>query len=180
MNEFATKVIAVCALLAALVGGTMLYGHSQYKQGQQERKTFYEAALTKQKGEAAQLLADETAKVREIERQLREFVSNQEKKDAVNQQTVDDLSARYNRLVGKSGRLRDPNATGCGQGSGGTKSAESTTPQDSAGDGAKEGGLLSVPLSALLRGALRDADNINNAYASCRPFALKSGATPKD
>jgi hypothetical protein len=178
MNELATKLIAACALLIGIMAGIYFYGEHKYHEGQQERTDYYEAALTKQKGEAAQLLAAETTKVLEAERKLREFTSQQEKKDVANKKVVNDLSDRVRRLAGESGRLRDPNATGCGKSGAGAPGAEPASAPSGEGDGAKTDGLLSVPLTALLRGALRDADLQATAYASCREYALKLGEPP--
>jgi hypothetical protein len=176
MNQLATNFIAACAVLLGVVLGIYFYGQHKYHAGQQERVAFYEPAIQKQKAEAAQLLAEKTAEVRAKEDELRTFVTKQENTDAEHKKIVDTLSDRYRRLLAKSGGvLRDPNATGC---SVGTPSTEPSAPKDGVGDGAQAGGVLSVPLSDLLWGALRDADIQAAAYASCRPYALKLGAPP--
>ncbi|MES2187942.1 MAG: hypothetical protein V4505_25550 [Pseudomonadota bacterium] len=101
--------------------------------------------------------------------------------------TIDEQDFRYGTanasagtalatLAGRaSGRLRDPNATPavarCGSGSGGQGVPGDAGAGHRDGDGAETGGLLSKELSGLLRARLDEADDINRAYAACRPDA---------
>lgn len=166
------KIIAALLASIALVAAVLGYGHRQYTQGVKHTTDAYDAAIQHQKAQAAQLLVDETAKTLAAERALQDRKNQQEIKDEQNRKTVSGLADRLRAAAGSVGRLRDPNApAGCRLGSGGTPGATAAAPADRATDPAQTGGLLSVPLSDLLRRALREADDINAAYASCREDA---------
>jgi hypothetical protein len=68
------RIIGVAAILGAIGAVILGYGHSRYNLGVRTTTAAYEAALSKQKVEAAQLLASETEKVLVAERQLNEIV----------------------------------------------------------------------------------------------------------
>lgn len=168
--------LAACAALIA--GGYALVDHiGDVREAQVDAR--WKAAVDKQKVEAAGKLADETGKVLKIERELGAARAAQETRDAKNRKTVAGLERRLaDAAAANGGRLRDPNAAGCGGSGGSAETAVAAGADDRAGDGAKTGGLLSVQLSDLLRARLRDADEINIAYASCRADSLKLRATP--
>lgn len=160
------KLIAALALLSALFFG------EQYIEGLGYSRAVAECAvrIEAQKTAATQMLAEETAKTRAAEKTLQEKINQQEIKDEKNQKTVAALSGRLRVLAGPAGRLRDPNAssTGCGGGGGGTTGAIATADGGGAADPAETGGLLSADLSGLLQRLIREADDINAAYISCR------------
>lgn len=112
----------------------------------------------------ATALAVETKKVTDAELSLNKFKTNQEITDARNKNTVAALSNRLGLATDELGRLRDPNANN-GPATQGTADGSAFSGQ---GLGAKAGGLLSVQLSDLLSRLLREADEINGAYISCR------------
>jgi len=125
---------------------------------------------------AAQALTVATGNVLKLERQLGAAKDQQEKTDAANRKkseaqgrVIADLRAR------NDGRLRDPNATSCT----GTGPAVATGSSSGAGaaDATQSGGLLSEPISRLFERLTREADEINDAYASCRADALTLRAT---
>lgn len=162
------KIIAILLSVIALGIAVLGYGHYQYTKGVKVTTTTYEAAIEKQKGEAAQLLEAETAKVLARERELADLKAKQEQQDAQHQKTIIDLQARLRAAAGPAGRLRDPNAPGCGGGGGGAIGAPAADPGSRPSDGAEAGGLLSAQLSGLLQRLTFEADAINVAYASCR------------
>ncbi len=168
------KAGAVLALLVALVACVFLGVKGIDQRGYQRAQSEATAALEKQKRQAGEQLATETAKTRAAEEALRTNKLNQDKKDAQAQSTVNDLSRRLRQLSADSaGRLRDPNAQGCG-GSGSGPEAEAATTAGSGGEHpAEAGGLLSAELSGLLFRLASEADAINLAYASCRADALQ-------
>ncbi|PQA78675.1 hypothetical protein [Rhodoferax sp. TS-BS-61-7] len=173
MSTFA-KVAILLGLLLALMFGVRAIDQRGYQRAKAEAT----AALKEQQRQAERLLASETAKARAAEQALRDFKTNQEKQDAKNQSTVADLSSRLRQLAGSAGRLRDPNAHGCGRGSGGPTGEVATAPGSGAADPAEAAGLLSVPLTELLQRALRESDDINVAYASCRADTYAVRAEP--
>ena len=163
------KLGIVLALLAAL-----FFGERYIEQRGADRQLAIDTeAINKKKTEATATLASETDKVHHAEQVLQDFKNHQELQDADHQKTVADLSDRLRRLAGPAGRLRDPNATGCGSGSGSAQGADPAAAADRANDGAQAGGLLSAELSGLLAERAKEADDINNAYASCRADAFK-------
>jgi hypothetical protein len=132
----------------------------------------YQKAIDKQKAEAAASLAAEAEKVTKSEAALAEAKNTQELRDVDHQKAVTDLAAQLRSSAGPSRRLRDPNAPGCrasGSGAAGQAAAPASAGPD---DGAQAGGLLSAELTGLLQRLTREADDINNAYASCRPDSI--------
>ena len=158
---------AVLALIAGLYFGYEHLANSLRAEGAAP----YIDAIDKQKAEAAATLASETDKVHAAERALQDFKNNQELQDADHKKTVADLSDRLRRIAGAAGRLRDPNAAGCGQGSGGATNQTATTAGGGPANPAQAGGLLSAELSGLLAQLTKEADDINIAYTSCRADA---------
>jgi len=167
------KVGAVLLLLVAMLVCLFAGVKAIDQRGYDRAKSEATEALQAQKREADQMLAAETAKTRAVEESLRAFKLNQDNKDAQAQSTVADLSLRLRQLTaGTAGRLRDPNAPGCGGSGSGTQAEASTTARSGPEDRAEAGGLLSAELSELLQRQAAEADSINAAYASCRADAF--------
>ena len=165
------RIIAALVAFLAVTAVVLGYGHRQYTKGVSTTTDRYEAALGQQKAQAAALLASETAKTRDTEQALQSLKNQQELSDAKNQKIVAGLSDRLRGIAGPTWRLRDPNAPGCWPGSGSTQGAAASTASDSPRDDPETGGLLSMQLTELLGRVLREADDINIAYASCRADA---------
>jgi hypothetical protein len=168
MSTF-VKVAIVLGLVLAVLSGIRQIDQRGYNRAKAEDQ----AATNQLKADAAARLASETERVRETERAMQIQLSNQNLKDATHEKIVADLSGRIRLAAGPAGRLRDPNATGCGRGGGSTPADPATGADGGATDGAQTGGLLSVPLTELLAKALRESDEINVAYVSCRSDAFK-------
>ena len=170
--------LAVLAMVAAVLG----YGRQQYAKGVQATTATYQAAIAQQKAQAATTLANETERVRLLERALSAATRQQETHDAQAQKTIADLDERLRNLAGPGLRLRDPNATiaRCWGGGGSAPGAATAPVADRAANGPDAGGLLSVPLTELLRATMREADDINAAYASCRAdaYAVRGQQAP--
>ena len=163
--------LAVCAALLALLGLQTVRLAGEEADHAQTIASFAEARTL-----AAQALTVATGNVLKLERQLGAAKDQQEKTDAANRKkseaqgrVIADLRAR------NDGRLRDPNATSCT----GTGPAVATGSSSGAGaaDATQSGGLLSEPISRLFERLTREADEINDAYASCRADALTLRAT---
>jgi len=156
--------VAVAALLALGLG----YGDYQYGKGVKATTATYEAALAKQKIEAATTLLALTEVARKAERALQVALHNQEIQDASNQKIVAKYQADLRRLAALPGGLRDPNAARCGRSSGGTQGDSAASASAGTADPTQAGGVLSEQLSGLLLRLTAEADEINLAYASCR------------
>lgn len=164
-------------LMLIVAAGVMTLGYFAWADHQQgigdARATErWVKVIEEQKTKAIKVLANEVAKVAAVERALEDAKNEQELQDAANQKTVAGLSARLRDLAGPAGRLRDPNADGCGGGGAGAQRQAARSANDRADDAAEAGGLLSAELGELLQRLTREADDINNAYASCRDDAL--------
>ena len=168
MTDILIKIAAVLALLIVLFFGEQYIERRGYDRAKAEDT----AAINKQKAEAATTLASETAKTRSAEQALQSITNSQNLKDADHEKTVADLSDRLRRAAGPAGRLRDPNAAGCGGGGGSTPGEAPRSPGDRPADPAEADRLLSAELSGLLQRLTREADDINLAYASCRADAI--------
>lgn len=166
------RLIAIGALLAALVLGYSAWVRHQQGIGEARAKTVYNAAITQQKTVAGELLAAETSKAATATAALNAFKLRQEKDDAQNKSTIADLAVRLRTAAGAAGRLRDPNAAGCGGSGSGAPGADPARSGGGAADAAEAGGLFSAGATELLHRLTRDADDINTAYASCRADAL--------
>ncbi len=166
------RIIAALVSFIVLAGAMLGYGHWQYSRGVKATTDVYEAALSKQKAAAAITLSGETMKVLESERKYNNLKSLQESKDVDHQTIVSDLGNKLRIANGAAVRLRDPNAApGCRLGSSSPQSPATPAPSISAENSTETGGLLSVQLSDLLVRLLREADEGNNAYISCRSDA---------
>lgn len=175
-----TQIIAALVAFITAMSGALMWGEHRYNQGEEANKKIYQQALDRQKIRAAATLAAETAKAADREAELQDLKNQQELKDATYQKTTADLSDRLRRAAGAAGRLRDPHAPGCGAGGSGATSQAASAATGGAADPAEAGGLLSVPLTDLLAETLREADDINVAYASCRADAYTVRAKPPE
>jgi hypothetical protein len=157
------KVIAFLLALITLIAAALGIYHIGYVKGDALATQRDDLKFTKFKNAAAQQLTTETAKVLAAERELATFKSQQEIQDAEHQKTVATLSDRLRHAAGPAGRLRDPNAAGCGSGGGVPQGAAASAPGDRADDHAEASGLLSARLTGLLQQLTREADDINDA-----------------
>lgn len=158
------RLILAAATVAAALAGSACWYSSQAS---------CIAATDKLKRDAAATLAREQAKTRALELGLQAFTDAQNAKDHQNEKTVSALADRLRRATDSAGRLRDPQAPGCG-GSGDSPTSAVASPAGAgAADAALPGGLLSAELSGLLFERLEQADRINDAYASCRALAVR-------
>lgn len=178
--SFQTRIIFFLVAIIALMAAAMGIYHAGYVKGDRLRSQVDQAAVDQQKAEASTQLAAETAKVLARERELADLVSKQELQDAQHQQTVAALQGRLHAAAGPSGRLRDPNiiAARCGPGGGSAPGASPGSADDRADDRTEAGGLLSAQLTEILQRLQREADDINDAYASCRPALMAQSAPP--
>lgn len=164
------------AAVRLVICAVAIVAFSYYQQGLGESRATatYNTAIDRQKIEAGATLAQETGKTRAAKQALQVFKNQQEIRDAKNKRVVGALADRLRAAAGTAGRLRDPNASpaGCGSGGGGAKGADPACAGGSAANAAETGGLLSTDLTGLLFSQAQAADDINVAYASCRLDAL--------
>jgi len=161
------------ALVLALVTGCFLA--EQYVEGLGADKQLKKdtVLLDQVKLEASAKLLEANKRNRELELQFQLALDTQNLKDRENEKTIGSLQGQLAaRAARDGGRLRDPNAAGCG---GGGRSPEATPAglaSAGAADGGQAGGLLSAELTGLLQRLTSEADTINAAYASCKADAL--------
>jgi len=152
MNPIVLKVLIGIGLLVAAVGG--------YKAWEiHEQALGANAALTAKTVELDKLYRDADTKRQTAEDKLKQFLTERNIQDAKNKATITALS---NKLA--SMQLRDPNATS----SGGKQTETPSSPNGSGNNPTETSGVLSVQLTELLRKLMRESDEINNAYNSCR------------
>ena len=172
MTSLVAQVVTLLLALSALSAAFFGYGEYRERAGVSATAAIYDAALTQQKAQAAQVLASAVARVRTQQTQLDTQLKNQDTQDAKNKQTVATLNARVRSLADAAGRLRDPNAAGCGRRGDAASGDAAAGAGDSSGDAASNTGVLSTELSGLFLRLTEEADAINLAYASCRADAL--------
>jgi hypothetical protein len=156
-------IASACALLIGL------WTHEVHKHDAKVRAAAiapYVQAIEKQKAEAAKQFADETAKTKATEAKLTALTQAQNEKDSEHEATVADLSRK---LATRS--LRDPYARR-GPSGGSTPSATAAAAPTGATSSTEGSGLLSAQASGVLRELMLQADQINDAYASCRADAF--------
>lgn len=164
--------ILAIALIGALVLGYFAWEKNIRSDERAKVVTEYNVKIAKQKADAIELYFSESAKVTAAEKAMRDAKDKQENDDAVNTKAISLLADKL-----RSTRLRDPNGAGCGQSSGAAQSGNPSGASLSPNNGAEGGGLLSESLSRLLLSQAETADNINNAYISCRADAKMIRAT---
>ena len=175
------KLLAAFLAVAAIVAAVLGYGHRQYSKGYQIATTEANTKIDRLKLDAAATLADQVTKTHAAEQSLQDFINRQEKQDALYKKTVSDLHELVRAAAGPVGRLRDPNAApGCRLGSS-SATGQSTAAASSGADNTSEtSGLFSAGATELLERITREADEVNLAYASCRPYALKVSEPTKE
>ena len=165
-------------VVIAVLAATNWVSYERLQSAQALNKAHVDA-LAVQKRQASFVLAAETEKVRQLQAALKIAADTLEKAYATHKAKVADATAAL-ELARKSGRLRDPNADRCGGGGGSAPGPAQPPAGGGEGDKAEAGGLLSVQLSDLLSRVLREADDINVAYAACRADALSArGVAPE-
>jgi hypothetical protein len=166
-----TRWLIALALALALVGSFFGYGQWRASQATAAEAQRWELEVQRLQAIAARTLADETAKVLRLERELATATSKLEDEHAARLQESADAGRRL-AAAARNGRLRDPNAPGCGGGGGGAAGQGAAGAGGGEASGAQAGGLLSAQLTGLLQRDTRDSDEINDAYALCRGWAL--------
>lgn len=134
----------------------------------------WKAAIAQEKAWHERELQEKTAEVLTLTIQLNDEHEAQEAKDAEDRKIVEGLreDLRLNSRAAGGGGLRDPFATPCPRGGNTAAAPAAAGAVDRAADPTEAGGLLSAELEGLLLRLQREADEINIAYASCRPDAL--------
>lgn len=168
-----TKLWGSLGLAVALIFGYLAWAKHQQDLGYQKAASAYQGKIDQQKKEAERTLKIETDKVTATEQRLTSFKNEQELTDAKSKIKVASLERDLRRATTADGRLRDPNATGCGGGGSATQNKNPTGPGNRLDDGSEAGGLFSTGASELLIRITREADEVNTAYASCRADAFK-------
>ena len=170
---WAVKLGGALLLVVALIVGYFAWANHQQGIGEARATEKYNRAIEAQKREASAMLAKETTRVAAAEHALQDFKNNQEVRDASNKRATDNLTARLRALAGPGGRLRDPHADAArpGQGGGSPNGSAPAGPGNRPDNGAEASGVLSAELTGLLQRLTIEADEINNAYISCRADA---------
>jgi len=168
---------------AALLGAALLTNCNTLRQRDAARLEVADLklAIQKQKTEAANKLATETGKVLKLERELGAARAQQEKADADNAKTIQNLRAdlrRNSRAAGGAG-LRDPWSARCGGGGGGPAAPTAPAANSGGADPAEAGRVLSERFEGMLLDWAESADTINAAYIACRADAVNLRATLK-
>lgn len=171
--RLAAALLLIVAVSGAVAGAAAWVVHHERDIGRAEARQAYEAAIAKQKVDAAAKLAEEQRKVLDTERALN--AAQRRIEEMADERK--EIAAQYEKHLSavaaiNGGRLRDPHAAGCGRGGGGAQGAASTGAAGGAAGAAQAGGLLSVPLTDLLQRIVREAGEQADAYAACRDDAL--------
>jgi hypothetical protein len=175
--------VKIITLLVSIIGsaiGIYFFGEHRYEQGEATATLRDNQVIADMKIKAARILGLETLKTKAVEDVLAAALHERELKDADNHKTIEVLSTYIRSIVGDSGRLRDPNAAGCGSSGGSTAGQTFSNASSGPANGAESGGLLSAELSGLLTRLTREADDVNEAYISCRAdaFQVRASDTP--
>ena len=166
--------LMLLGLVMALWVGYHVWEAHQQGIGEERAEQRWKLRVAEQKTDAANALAVETNRALKAERELQDARQAQEKRDAQNRATIADLQGRLAAAAGPAGRLRDPfaQASGCGGGGSGAPAAPASAASSGGADGSQAAGLLSAPLTRLLRELTAEADAVNAAYIACRLDAI--------
>jgi hypothetical protein len=165
-------------VIAGCVAGLYALERHIEQRGYDRAADHYTAEINRLKADAAIKLAAEIKKTRAAEQSLATAKNNQELKDATHQKTIAHLADRLRTVAGPAGRLRDPNAAQCGGGGGGSQGDPAPAAVAGPTDRAQTDGLLSEQLTQFLFEQAASADELNNAYISCRADAYTVRAQP--
>lgn len=126
-------------------------------------------AIKTQKSEAAAMLRTLNASVLAQQKTVDAAHAAQEQQDAKNVQVVAGLQqGLHDALATRGNRLCNPAPTGRGSGGGGAAGQVAANASTGAADPAQASGLLSTDAQGLLGRLMKEADDVNNAYASCK------------
>ncbi len=156
---------AVVALaLAALVAGYFSWETHIRNDERSKVVAKYNKQIDTQKADAQKKLLEVTAQVDSKTKELQDHKDQQENTDDVNEKTITILADKL-----RATRLRDPGAVaGCGQSGSSTTSQNPSNASSSPTNPTTGTGILSQQLTDYLVGQAKLADEINNAYMSCR------------
>lgn len=148
-------------LIIGLLITTLITGYFSWRGHEREigAEPYKELIKANNKAAEEKYIALE-AKSNQTTQELKDFKKVQEATDATNEQTIAILAKH------SVSRMRDPNQARCSSGS--AQSTDSASTGDSPKDPPETGGLLSEELTGLLNQRAFEADQINNAYISCR------------
>ncbi|MGJ7529871.1 hypothetical protein [Variovorax sp. GB1P17] len=139
---------------------------------QKANVTALSSAIKTQKDEAAATLRTLNASVLAQQKTIDAAHAAQEQKDAANVQVVAGLQqGLHDALTSRGGRMCNPAAAGRGSGSGGAAGQATSSVEAGAADRPQAGGVLSADAQGLLGRLMKEADDVNNAYASCKADA---------
>lgn len=162
IKAYANLIIGVL-LLVAFAG----YSWWLYHVAVERTAATYELALSKQKTEAANVLAVATGKVTALERANTERIQKQEQADAQAKIERDKLIASNRDLLKRIGGLQDPFARR-GSSSGNASSAGATT--NSGSDSAACSSKLSDEATEFLFTLTGDADKVVDQLQACHAY----------
>lgn len=160
-------IIVALGLALAATSTTLYFTKRNLDATRVERDNALDAIVI-QKQQAQAQLDTLTLQVNDANRKLAEALALQETQDEQAKKRVRSLELQ----LAAAGRLRDPNANGCGPSGGSPAPGVPQAQQGGAGDAAQTGGVLSAELSELLRRLWREADEVNIAYNSCRSLTV--------
>ena len=170
-----TKWLVLLVVVVGIIAGARYLESRIEQRGYDRAESIYTKKIAEQKAEATKLLGDEKDKVAGLEKAMLQSSLLQEIKDAKSAKTIAALRGQLAGLADADGRLRDPNAQEprCG-GSGGSPQTQSASdPRSGPSNPAEATGLLSAELSGLLQRLTSEADELNNAYSSCRADTIQ-------
>lgn len=147
------------ALAGALVAGYFAWRTHERDLGAAP----YIAAIAKQKAEALAKYEVLKSQADALTKERETFTKDRNENDATNEGAIAVLADKLH-----AARLRDPYASGCGDGGSSSASKETGSSQAGAGNPTQTGGLLSAEFDGFLKRQARESDDINAAYSSCR------------
>ena len=162
----------VGGLVVASIAGGAIYAKSKYdasiRKPLEREITFLTDSIEANKKRAAELLATETAKVREAEKARDDAITYLEGKYHADTKKRD---ADYAALRLAHGQLLDKDAAGCWPGSSGSPAVKAGiaggTPETSGGN------PLSARLEGLLWAAMKGIEDTIAQYEFCQAYAIK-------
>jgi len=177
MISTGNKIIIGAILATAVMAGLGYAGYRIDRRATAIENSRWELEVGKLKLKAADELRVARDERDLAQGKLNTALAAQERADDANKEIVAGFEVKLRAARALSaGRMRDPNATGCGGGRQDAAGQGSSGPISGGGNAAEASGLLSTELTGLLDKLTREADDINVAYASCRADAFTTRA----
>lgn len=168
----------IAALLAAVLGQQVRVSNARADAIEQRALSReLSAKVTRQNDAATAKFEELTARTKALQTTIDKDARTRAEQDEANTKTIDGLQGSLRNALRTSSRLCRTQSAASGGSSGSASGAVAANPKSRSTDPTETPGLLSELAATTLERLALEADQINNAYASCRGRAEADRAT---